>query len=80
MVLEYAKITYWRSVGKEVSSDKVRWEEGIHKWREKEEEKKEEREKRGREREWGKEEKREEVSKSTFKSGKGTTNRIFKIS
>ena len=50
MVLEYAKITYWRSVGKEVSSDKVRWEERIHKWREKEEEKKEEREKRGRER------------------------------
>ena len=50
MVLEYTKITYWRSVGKEVSSDKVRWEEGIHKRREKEEEKKEEREKRGRER------------------------------
>ena len=39
-VLEYTKITYWRSVGKEVSSDKVRWEEGIHKRREKEEEKK----------------------------------------
>lgn len=36
--------------------------------------------KRKGEREWGKEEKREEVSKSTFKSGKGTTNRIFKIS
>ena len=45
MVLEYAKITYWI----EVSSDKVRWEEGMHKRREKKEEKKEEREKRGRE-------------------------------
>lgn len=31
MVLEYAKITYWL----EVSSDKVRWEEGMHKRREK---------------------------------------------
>ena len=30
MVLEYAQITYWI----EVSSDKVRWEEGNHKTRE----------------------------------------------
>lgn len=50
MVLEYAKITYWI----EVSSDKVRWEEGMHN-EEKREEKKEEEEK-----EEGREERKEE--------------------
>lgn len=60
MVLEYTKITYWI----EVSSDKVRWEEGNHKTREKKEEKKEER-KKEQGREGGEEEKREEVSKTT---------------
>lgn len=53
MVLEYAQITYWI----EVSSDKVRWEEGNHKTREKEEKKeerkKEEGRKRGRRKEGG---------------------------
>lgn len=45
MVLEYAQITYWI----EVSSDKVRWEEGNHNTREKEEKKEERKKEEGRE-------------------------------